>query len=233
LECLDYNLVEPWQGIDRAAFVHCKSRLQYYIFSNTRENTEQMREAKRRFLALESEMHTTITPEYAALNEELHKSFARYGSNSERHLPRILELLREVGGQSVIDYGCGKGSLVKALTEKAIPVQGYDPAMGEYKARPEPADVLVCTDVLEHIEPECLDAVLADIKALARKAAFLLIALRYDSTKLLPDGTNPHKIVQELHWWVAKLRKAFGHDSVKVKACRPNHHAIVLLKIDS
>jgi SAM-dependent methyltransferase len=232
LECLDYNLVEPWNGIDGAAFVHCKSKLQYHIFSNTRENTDQMREAKRRFLSLEAEMHTTITPEYAALNEELHKSFARYGSNSERHLQRVLDLLREVGGQCVLDYGCGKGALVKALIEKEIPVQGYDPAMEEYKCRPEPADVLICTDVLEHIEPECLDAVLDDIKALTRKSAFLLIALRHDSTKLLPDGTNPHKIVRELHWWVSKLRKVFGHDNVRVKAHRPYHHAIVLLKID-
>jgi hypothetical protein len=227
LECVDYNLVEPWAGIETAAFVHIKSKAQYHIFSNTREENPFIQAVKSRFLQLESEMQQTITPEYMELNAELHRNFERYGSNSARHLDRVLDLMSRTRCQTVLDYGCGKGSLVDSLKMRKVKVQGYDPAVPEYSATPEPADLVVCTDVLEHIEPECLPAVLADLDRLMGRAGFLLIALRYDSTKTLPDGSNPHKLVMPLDWWVAKLRKFFGMASVRVQAHRPDHHAII------
>lgn len=232
LECTNYNLVEPWDGIALAAFVHIKSKAQYHIFSNTRETSENIQEVKRRFLQLENEMQQTITPEYAALNAELHRNFDRYGSNSARHMDRVVDLMRKTDCHSVLDYGCGKGGLVDAFRLRGVKVQGYDPAMPDFSESPEPADMVVCTDVLEHIEPDCLPAVLADLDRLTVKAAFLLIALRYDTTKTLPDGSNPHKIVMPLDWWVTELRSQFGLNAVKVQAFRPDHHAIIhILKI--
>jgi hypothetical protein len=227
LECTNYNLVEQWDGLESAAFIHVKSKAQWHVFCNTKTDNPNLPELKRRFLDLEKELMETISPEYAELNAQLHKSFERYGCNSARHLERIEKLMKEAGCHSVLDYGCGKGGLVKALEGKHIPVQGYDPAMEEYSDAPKPADMVVCTDVLEHIEPEKLDAVLADLNRLTLKTAFLLIALRYDSTKTLPDGTNPHKIVESLDWWVAKLRVVFGYDAVKVTAYRKDHHTII------
>jgi hypothetical protein len=64
--------------------------------------------------------------------------------------------------------------------------------------------MVVCTDVLEHIEPEHLDAVLRHVCSLAKKAVFLQIATR-PAKKCLPDGRNAHLTVQSAEWWLAKI----------------------------
>lgn len=169
----------------------------------------------------------TISPEYATLNAELHRTFKDYGNKSQRHLPQILKLMRTCNCKTVLDYGCGKGGLVKALEKESIDVQGYDPAVAVYSSAPTPADLVVCTDVLEHIERPCLSSVLHEINQMTRQAAFLLIALRYDSTKTLPDGTNPHKIVEPLSWWLRRLRNTFIDMDLKVVEHRAAHHAVI------
>jgi 2-polyprenyl-3-methyl-5-hydroxy-6-metoxy-1,4-benzoquinol methylase len=67
-------------------------------------------------------------------------------------------------------------------------------------AAPEPHDIVACTDVLEHIEPDCLDDVLKDIRRCTKKVAFLLIATR-PAIKVLADGRNAHLIQQPYTWW--------------------------------
>ena len=59
----------------------------------------------------------------------------------------------------VLDYGCGKGLLGLFLP---ISVYNYDPAMPEWSADPEPEDYLLCTDVLEHVEPDCIEDVVEE-----------------------------------------------------------------------
>ena len=154
----------------------------------------------------------TITPEYARLNQQLHATREDYGCKSRRHISRVMALRKLYDCQSILDYGCGKGSLVKEIQQTCagLPVQGYDPGHPDFTAPPEPADLLVCTDVLEHIEPDLVTNVLQDIQRLSRKAAFFVIALREDSSKLLPDGTNPHKVVQDIGDWLSDMSDAWG-----------------------
>ncbi len=81
---------------------------------------------------------------------------------------------------------------------------GYDPAIEGLDDEPEPADLVVCGDVLEHIEPECLDAVLDDLKRCTVKAIFLTVATR-PAKKTLSDGRNAHLIQQPAEWWLPKI----------------------------
>lgn len=150
---------------------------------------------------------TTITDGYRALNAELHRSRADYGRRGGRHAPRVLKLLKHFGATTVLDFGCGKGGLAQALPD--IDVREYDPAVTGKDTPPAPADILVCTDVLEHIEPECLDDVLIELQRLTLKVGHLVIATQPDRTKLLPDGRNPHLIVQPAGWWRQRLRPYF------------------------
>ena len=54
---------------------------------------------------------------------------------------------------------------------------GWDPGHPSFKERqPGPFDMLISTDVLEHIEPVFLDNVLKDINETFSKIAFLIIA---------------------------------------------------------
>jgi hypothetical protein len=86
-------------------------------------------------------------------------------------------------------------------------VFSYDPAVEGIDEEPDPADLVVCTDVLEHIEPDCLDDVLADISRCTLKVAMLTVCT-VPAAKHLPDGRNAHLIVENSRWW---MRKLFHH----------------------
>ena len=150
---------------------------------------------------------TTITEDYRALNAELHRTRKDYGRRGGRHASRVLQLLKKFNASSVLDYGAGKGGLAKALP--GVDVREYDPAIPGKDMPPEPADILVCTDVLEHIEPDCLDDVLSELARLTLKVGHVVVATQPDQTKLLPDGRNPHLIVQPAEWWKARLKPHF------------------------
>lgn len=100
-----------------------------------------------------------------------------------------------------MDYGCGKRTLEEAL---GFPIANYDPAVEGLDATNEPHDIVACTDVLEHIEPDLLVGVLADIRRCTKKAAFLLIATR-PAKKYLEDGRNAHLIQRDAKWWLGRL----------------------------
>jgi hypothetical protein len=73
-----------------------------------------------------------------------------------------------------------------------------------------PADVVVCNDVLEHVEPEHLDEVLKHMASLAKKAIVLTVAT-VPAVKTLADGRNAHLIVENARWWYTKLEPYFGN----------------------
>lgn len=108
--------------------------------------------------------------------------------------------------RTILDYGCGKGVLTRALREK-YDATGYDPGMEEFAAPPKTADMLVCSDVLEHVEPEALGATLRECAALAPVALFI-IAMG-PARHVLPDGRDAHLIQMRPPWWEAKLSEAY------------------------
>lgn len=132
-----------------------------------------------------------------------HASIA-WGKHGHSHAPEVLEFIEQLGARSVLDYGCGRATLAKALP--GVKVQEYDPGVVGKDHLPKPADLIVCTDVLEHIEPALLDRVLRHIYLLAKRGAYFVIATR-PARELLPDGRNAHLIVQPPSWWLEKLRE--------------------------
>ncbi|HET9469625.1 MAG TPA: hypothetical protein VFO24_00885, partial [Usitatibacter sp.] len=72
-------------------------------------------------------------------------------------------------------------------------------------------------DVLEHIEPECLDEVLDDLQRVTRKIGFFVIATR-EAEKTLPDGRNAHLIQEPIAWWAPRLEKRFTVSQVREMA---------------
>ena len=118
--------------------------------------------------------------------------------------------------QSLTDYGCGKGNVMNEIGKRypTCHLQGYDPGVVEYNQIPKFAtDLLMCTDVLEHIEPKMIDNVLQHIDTLFKKSAFLLIDTR-EAIKKLPDGRNAHLIIEGKDWWTEKVTKNIGGNVV-------------------
>lgn len=156
--------------------------------------------------ALGDESLAMISDRYRQLNERLHREQHAYGCSGSKHAALVLDVVRMVNAADVLDYGCGKQTLAGMISH-VVPCRGYDPALPHVAAEPSPADVVACTDVLEHVEPEHLDAVMAHIFSLTRKAAVFVISCERGGRKL-PDGRYAHLIIQPAAWWEKKLQ---GH----------------------
>ena len=153
-----------------------------------------------------------ITPEYLELQTRFHEARPDYGMSGHKHVEPILSLSQQLKSRDILDYGCGKASLQKGLP---FPIQNYDPCMPEYERRPQPAVIVVCTDVLEHIEIDCLKDVLDDIRELTKQLLFMNVACR-PAKKFLPDGRNAHLLQENPNWWLTWLLPRFHLHSFQV-----------------
>ena len=145
-----------------------------------------------------------ISTEYAALNAEHHRndpSYGAFGGNTEN----LIHAAWQLGTRDILDYGCGKGLLAKRMP---WPIKEYDPAIPGKSERPEPADMVICRDVLEHVEPECLDAVLADLARCVKKIGLFSISTA-PSWDVLSDGRNAHLLQRPWKWWKEHLSRYF------------------------
>jgi hypothetical protein len=141
-----------------------------------------------------------ITEAYRALNAELHQTSADFGKGGAKVAQYLDELTEKYKTQDVLDYGCGKGRLKLVRPY----VKNYDPCVPEFSDLPAPADIVICRDVMEHVEYECIDEVLDHISVLARKAVYFNIGTR-PAGKCLPDGRNTHISLHPVEWWREKL----------------------------
>lgn len=147
-----------------------------------------------------------ISAQYRELNMKLHRENLAYGVGGGKHAPIVLRLAETLKTQSILDYGCGKGYLAKAIP---FPIWEYDPAIPGKDISPRPADLVICTDVLEHIEPDRILYVLADLRRCVQKIGYFLIHTG-PSSKSLDDGRNAHLLQRDARWWKQKLKKFFG-----------------------
>lgn len=133
----------------------------------------------------------------------------------KHYAKQVYELANACGAVSILDYGCGKCTLKQALDDLGILLAAewinYDPCIPEHAKEPPQCDLVVCTDVLEHIEPELLQDVLIDLRAKTRKAAFFAIHIG-PAVKELPDGRNCHLIQEAPVWWLQRLQAHFVFD---------------------
>lgn len=150
-----------------------------------------------------------ITDDYKQLNKLLHDLNPEYGSDGGQYFaPLIRAVCVDNSFREILDYGCGKGSLARSLTDIDVKVTEYDPAIPGKDHDPDPCELVVCIDVLEHVEPECIDDVLGHIAACATKAAYFVIDV-LPAQKTLPDGRNAHLLVKDPEWWCNKLEETF------------------------
>lgn len=146
-----------------------------------------------------------ISEAWREQNRLLHETDNRFGAGSRNVYKMVEATADDLGCESILDYGCGKGGLRGMLGER---VRNYDPAIPEWSALPEPADLVVCRDVMEHVEIDCVDNVLAHIAGLAAKAALFIVVCR-PSSKVMPNGVNAHITVRPRKWWGEKMREHF------------------------
>lgn len=145
----------------------------------------------------------TISQNYVELNKKLHDDNYNYGGHGDRYADIVRKMAESPKVKSILDYGCGKGALADSLN---FPIWEYDPCVPGKESTPRPADLVICTDVLEHIEPDNLGAVLEDLKRVVKSSGFFAIHTG-PAQKTLPDGRNAHLLQQNMEWWRSELSK--------------------------
>ena len=146
-----------------------------------------------------------ITPEYLALQKQLHATNDSYGI-SGRHYADLARQISKWGRLAILDYGCGRQTLAQALGP-AYRVTNYDPCIEGLDTPPDPHPCVTCTDVLEHIEPELVDNVLKELRRLTQVKALLVINTG-PAKKTLADGRNAHICQQPAEWWMERIKSA-------------------------
>lgn len=153
-----------------------------------------------------------ISPEYLAEQKRLHAEPRGYGGKSYKRAPVIAELIRKGGHISILDYGCGQGTLGPAvqaeLGDYAVAWRNYDPAVEEWARPPNavlgPYQLVICTDVLEHIEPDKIQAVLRHLRSLTGGQLYTVIST-VETAKTLSDGRQAHILLKDWAWWKWKM----------------------------
>lgn len=147
----------------------------------------------------------TISDDYRNAQKQLHEN-PNYGVASLQYAPIVKEVVQQIGATSISDYGAGKCRLRMKLKELGLRKFRYfpfDPAFPEY-GEPKEAELVCCIDVLEHVEPFYLDAVLIDLRKITTGHGFFTIHTG-PAVKTLADGRNAHLIQNPASWWLPKL----------------------------
>lgn len=141
-------------------------------------------------------------------------------------VPMAGALTRELGimkPETIMDYGCAKGYLVKALRILGFTAFGWD--ISEYAVNAADDDTrnflytppssrgstdwTLAKDVLEHMTEEETLAALRDIRANSGRL-FVAVPLGSGNAYTIPDMEKDvtHKIRQPLWWWTGLVEEA-------------------------
>lgn len=147
-----------------------------------------------------------ITENYRKIMSQAH-SVDDYGKRNK--IPKqLVKYIAEKSATSVLDFGCGKGRLRETFQQvfPKIKYHGYDPCVPEFNTALPNVDLIFSTDVLEHVEPSCIDETLKEIYEHCRYTYHLISCA--PAKLVLADGRNAHLIQESPDWWKQRFTKA-------------------------
>ena len=132
--------------------------------------------------------------------------------------------------QTVLDFGCSKGFVVKAM--RLLHRRAYGVDISEYAIEAADTEVkqflklivpgeilpifenakydwIIAKDVLEHIPYESLESTLKNIREACKKA-FIVVPLGNKGKYVIPEYELDitHQIREDLYWWIDLFQKA-------------------------
>ena len=119
------------------------------------------------------------------------------GTSIINYIPKINQIIKDKDIKTILDYGCGKAKH-HPKEWKAIK---YDPAIQDYQNKPQDKyDLVISTDVLEHIPVENLKQTINEIFGYSNKWVFVSVCCR-KAEAILPNGYNAHATIESAKWW--------------------------------
>jgi len=164
-----------------------------------------------------------ISDSYRKIQSELHESVKdtgiNYGGAAKGYAPLVAQVIDRIEAQHVLDYGCGSAlalpRFLKGLIKHRFTYQAYDPCVPKYASPPVPAELVVCIDVLEHIEEDCIDSVLDHLQEMTEAVGLFTIATG-PAIKVLSDGRNAHILQRPPEWWLPRIMCRFDLQTFQV-----------------
>lgn len=127
---------------------------------------------------------------------------------------------------SILDFGCGYGAFKQKCNPNKFTVSEYDPGIqGKDTLPTEVFDMVVCVDVMEHVEPQHIDQTLDWIREHTSKVSYFGICC-IPSMGEFDDGTNLHKTVRSPDYWLGKLASRY----TKYSYFGNNNHIVIKAK---
>jgi hypothetical protein len=147
------------------------------------------------------------------------------GRSLEPHIDKLAGIISAGGVQTLLDFGSGKGKLYQSdptsedVRDKSLDVwpgvkvtcydPGYEPFAGAIEG---PFDMVISTDVVEHIPADDIPWLLDELFGHARVCVYIVAAC-YRAKKIMPDGTNAHCTIRPPKWWLEQMREASQRNS--------------------
>ena len=119
------------------------------------------------------------------------------GTSIINYIPKINQIIKDKDIKTILDYGCGKAR----HHPKEWNAIKYDPAIQDYQYKPQDKyDLVISTDVLEHIPVENLKQTIDEIFGYSNKWVFVSVCCR-KAEAILPNGYNAHATIESAKWW--------------------------------
>lgn len=139
-----------------------------------------------------------------------------FGLSVLQHVASIKKLARSVGAKSMLDYGCGRGDayrsphkLHRQIGISRLAVRLYDPAFPQHDRPPQGRwDLVVSSDVLEHVPAGDVEAFLRTVFNHARKAVWISVCCRPAKKTFPGTGINLHVTLQPYLRWHEAVSRA-------------------------
>lgn len=159
----------------------------------------------------------TIGADYKAHMAKEHDG-SKWGTTGWKYSGALIveQLVNRPYVKTVLDFGCGKGTMKQYLATNLpeVEVFEYDPGIpGKDELPAGQFDAVITSDVLEHVEPHLLDNT---IKLLEQKTKWVLINDIACSPTYKTFGEGPYKgqdlhlTVEEPIWWREKFAEVCG-----------------------
>lgn len=160
-----------------------------------------------------------VSEDYRKQQVALHDSGTYGGMGESSYAGIVAEVINRLEIGHLLDYGCGSRlSLAQGLKGKVghkLKYQAYDPCVEKYSSPPVPAELVVCLDVLEHIEEDHIDEVLDHLEELTESIGFFSVDCG-PALKNMSDGRNAHILQRPPEWWLPRIMARFDLETFQV-----------------